>query len=434
MNIDLIHQHPLLAGASVCGVVVAVSCALLWFRKKCRFHVHVHGPHARVAKIIQKCPELMKEKKFWNATLFCTNKHVQTVWPNIVRRPVAVTYSREYLQLEDGGCLGLDWCLLSGEMPASQPAPSIDHQWLSDHPTIVNPRPPRHTGRDIDVDLKSTISCMADKETTKPIVLLIHGVTGGSRETYITHMVKQAHARGWDAIGLNMRGCGGTPLTSPIAYCAGSSDDLDLIVQYVHRNRPKSPLFAIGVSLGGNVLCKYLGETGKDSPLSAAVALACPFAPLTCIRDLHTRWFDRLIYSRLIAHRLVKFIEKHPALKANKAFATDKKKLITDVWDFDEHMTGPAFGFSGAEEYYTKVASVNGLDKVGIPLLAVNSRDDPLAPFLDEFWHATGDNTHVSMIETQIGGHVGWMQGWSPTTNANWGEVVAFQFLAASIC
>src|SRR5512134_2957192 len=109
-----------------------------------------------------------------------------------------------------------------------------------------------------------------------PLVVLFHGLEGSSRSHYALALMAEVARRGWRGVVVHFRGCGGEPNRLPRAYHSGDSAEVDWILR---RLRPRNPrLYAVGVSLGGNALLKWLGETGASAAevIERAAAVSAP--------------------------------------------------------------------------------------------------------------------------------------------------------------
>ncbi|ORX73874.1 hypothetical protein DL89DRAFT_211975, partial [Linderina pennispora] len=187
-----------------------------------------------------ECPSLADPElaKFVPSAML-PNTHLMTCFNSIkgqFQRVRLVKYERELINTEDGGTIGLDWSPPFSEMP----------------------------------------------EDDRPIVLLSHGLSGGSQEEYVQQTVKKLTSAPYNfrTVVVNFRGCAGVPLTTPVLYNAGFTSDYGFAVGHVQKRFPQSKLVGIGFSLGANLVTKFAGEQGESCPLKAVVAVCNPF-------DLH---------------------------------------------------------------------------------------------------------------------------------------------------
>src|SRR5262249_48886629 len=118
-----------------------------------------------------------------------------------------------------------------------------------------------------------------------PRVLVLHGLEGSASSLHTQGLAALIRDRGWNTTVLNFRSCARDPRhirrrlrnRRPRLYHSGETSDLDFVVRELVARDPRTPLYAIGFSLGGNVLLKWLGETGRSSPIVAAGAVSLPY-------------------------------------------------------------------------------------------------------------------------------------------------------------
>jgi len=287
--------------------------------------------------------------------------HLQTLWASLVRPWPAVETRRERVELPDGDFVDLDW---------------------------------------------------AKAESDGPIVLVIHGLEGSLRSRYAAGIMRALGGRGVQTVLMNLRGCSGEPNRLPRRYHSGETGDLATIVDLLQRRYPGRPLAAVGYSLGGNMLLKWLGETGAANPLSAAVAVSVPF-------DLE-RSSQRLGkgFSRLYAWALLRSLKESIAEKLDRfslPITPGQLRAVEDFWQFDDLVTAPLHGFDGARDYYQRSSSRHYLGGIGIPTLVLHSRDDPFL-YPDALPEQNELSDQVELELTRGGGHVGFVTGspWAP--------------------
>jgi len=342
--------------------------------------------------IHQLCPTLFQP---YHPTFWCFNNgHMQTIIGSKLRKRLPLPYHRELLDLADGGTVALDWCYSS---------PSNEH---------------RHSSKNAE----------SQSLPNKPIVIILHGVTGGSSESYVTQIVHAITTRcEWNTVVFNQRGCGNSKLTSPKMYCAAASWDLHEVIESLKKRFPTTPLLAIGFSMGANVLVKYLGEYGQQVPLVGAISVA---NPMDCAASGHQlmRGFSAKVYGKSILRRIWRYMERHrEMIIQSKDVDFTLKDKCTTVWDFDHHLTSKAFGYGTAENYYRVASSCRVISNVKIPLLCLNAEDDPIAP-AEVISTLSELPSNVVIVTTTTGGHIGWLEGLWPT-GANWADRACVEFL-----
>ncbi|WP_439860134.1 hydrolase [Pseudomonas sp. MBLB4136] len=311
--------------------------------------------------------------------------HLQTLWNPLCRKPASLRRRRERLWLADGDFLDLDW---HGPHSASA-----------------------------------------------PLVLVLHGLTGSSDSRYVVGLQLALAAQGWASVALNWRGCSGEPNLLPRGYHSGASEDLAETVRHLRAQRPQAPLYAVGYSLGGNVLLKHLGEAGGDSPLRGAVAVSVPFRLDQCA-DRIGQGFSR-VYQAHFMREMVAYVRSKQRLFADLGQADRLSTLerlgpldgMRTFWDFDGRITAPLHGFSDAQDYYQRSSSRYFLGRIHTPTLIIQAADDPFV-----FRHSLPEPSELAPgVQFELhahGGHVGFVDG-SPRRPGYYLERRIPQWLAA---
>lgn len=251
-----------------------------------------------------------------------------------------------------------------------------------------------------------------------PTLAILHGLEGGLHSTYVCGLIGEARARGWGAAALIWRTCDGRVPVAPRMYHSGETGDADFFLRRVVSERPGAPLHVIGVSLGANVLCKWLGEQGGAVPpqLQRAVAVSTPFDLAEGSLYL-ARGFSRVYtahFVRKLREKALRALERHRSLPVD----TELLNRARTFWEFDEAVTAPVHGFAGADDYYRRASSLPLLANVRVPTLLFSAVDDPFLPpsVLDRVREVARANPALAVDFTPRGGHVGWVSGapWAP--------------------
>jgi len=308
--------------------------------------------------------------------------HVQTLLARAFRRDEGPAYRRERLDTPDDDFLDLDW------MP--EPAPGA------------------------------------------PVALVLHGLEGSARRRYVRNVCTGLHARGVWPVALNFRACSGEPNRRPRMYHSGATGDVAHVLETLRKRHPRRSMGAMGVSLGGNILLKLLGERGEEGRelLQAAAVLSVPYDLDAGCRLLeaggmgsfYSWYFLRSLKSKVRAK--AKVLEAHLDLREVEAAPTLRR--------FDDLATAPLHGFESAAEYYRLCSSSRFLDTVRVPTLLIHSLDDPFLP-RDAIPRARMDaNPWLQPVVTERGGHVGFMEGppWSPRF---WADEEITRFLSDTL-
>lgn len=256
----------------------------------------------------------------------------------------------------------------------------------------------------IDLDWNTTSPIADDGH---PLVILFHGLEGSSQSHYARALMRALRAAGQPGVVVHFRGCSGELNRLPRAYHSGDSDEIDWILRHFRRTYATRPLHAVGVSLGGNALLKWLGEREDAAAriLQAAAAVSCPFDMSACGHQL-ARGINR-IYTLHFLRTLKRFagekLARHPGL-----FDERKMRRACTLYEFDDIVTAPLHGFAGATDYWRRASSKPWLGGIRVPTLLINARNDPFMPagILPERHQAS---KHVELAYTDEGGHVGFI-------------------------
>jgi predicted alpha/beta-fold hydrolase len=312
---------------------------------------------------------------FWPAW-WCRNGHLQTIWGPLFRRS-RLRLRRERITTDDGDFVDLDW---------------------------------------------------ADGPPGAPVLLALHGLEGSARSHYVGGLFHQVRARGWRGAALHFRSCSGEPNRLPRFYHSGDTADFDAVLRRLVEREPGVRLGVVGVSLGGNVLVKWLGERGPAAPgqLLAAVGISVPFDLAASARTLD-RGLHRLIYARnflrTMRQKVAEKARRHPGF-----VDTARVRRARTFAEYDRLVTAPLHGFADEVDYWVRASSGPYLPRVARPLLLLSARDDPLVP-------ATALPEPAALpacVRAEFlprGGHAGFVDGppWRP---ASWAERRAVAFLA----
>ena len=266
-------------------------------------------------------------------------------------------------------------------------------------------------------------------ENEAPLVLLLHGLEGSARSGYALQTYRTLRANGIAAVGLNFRSCSGELNRLPRLYHSGETGDVGFVVQMLSERYPGRRLGLVGVSLGGNVLLKYLGEAKEAARglVTAAVAVSVPFdlsAGADWLLRSGGRPYSRYLLRKLHAKLLVKRHSMPPVVDVERALAARNFR------EFDDAATAPLHGFADAEDYYQRSSSSRFLHGIRIPTLLLHSTDDPFLPPRCIPLQAVEANPHLDAVFTDRGGHIGFVEGSSPFRPVFWAEREATGFLA----
>ncbi|HET7402102.1 MAG TPA: hydrolase [Usitatibacter sp.] len=300
---------------------------------------------------------------------------------------------------------------------ALKPPPYVAPRWLRNphlqtvygsivaaapHPRLRRERWETPDGDFVDVDF-------LDGPAGSPWVQLFHGLEGSSRSPYARMLMAHAARRGWRGAVLNFRGCSGELNRLPRAYHSGDSDEAEWVLRRVKALAGASPLHAVGISLGGNVLAKWLGERGAAARavVDSAAAVSAPL-DLIAAADALERGL-----ARMYAHHFLASLKRHALGKLARfpgLFEAHAVRRSATLRQFDDVVTAPLHGFRDAEDYYRRASAKPLLPGVAVPLLVLNARDDPFLPA--QALPTEREVAPVVKLEfPSRGGHVGFVTG-----------------------
>jgi uncharacterized protein len=257
-----------------------------------------------------------------------------------------------------------------------------------------------------------------------PVLVLFHGLEGCSRSHYALAVMRAAADRGWRGLVAHFRGCSGEPNRLPRAYHSGDSDEGDWILRRLRARHPEGRLYAVGISLGGNMLAKWLGERGTDAQfVSAAASIGAPL-DLAAGDAALSRGFN-LVYTKVFLATL-----RGKALGKCQRFAgvasVEAIRASRDLYDFDNAYTAPVHGFRDTEDYWARASGKPHLAAVAVPHLVLNARNDPFVPAAS-LPRAAEVSRFVHLEQPEEGGHIGFARGPWPG-NLGWLPSRLFRF------
>ncbi len=241
-----------------------------------------------------------------------------------------------------------------------------------------------------------------------PHVVVLHGLEGSSQSGYVVAVLRGASERGWGGTALNFRSCSGEPNRLARSYHSGEFGDALAVMKHV-RARITGPLYAVGFSLGGNVLCRLLEETGDNSPAEAAAVMSAPYDLDACCYRLDGPGPFQLLYRE----RFLRTLKQKARAKLRRfpgAFDGKAMEAARTIRAFDDAVTAPLHGFRGATHYYNEASSGPKLHAIRRPTLLLSANDDPMlvAPVIPP---EASKNPHLTVLLTEQGGHVGFVSG-----------------------
>ena len=247
---------------------------------------------------------------------------------------------------------------------------------------------------------------------TRPIVTLFHGLAGSFDSPYIQGLMRALDKRGFASVLMHFRGCSKEENRLPRAYHSGDTADAKAWINHLHTNNPNTPLYAVGYSIGGNMLLKLLGEEGENTPLKSAVSVSAPIDLDICAKVIN-RGFSKLYQAHLLKALKVTLLKKYDKfdMKSLLNMSKEEVKKIKTIEEFDERYTAPINGFLSAADYYEKCSAKQFLKSIEIPTRIIHALDDPfmtpdVLPQTDEEMSSS-----ITLEVSKHGGHVGFVEG-----------------------
>lgn len=271
-----------------------------------------------------------------------------------------------------------------------------------------------------------------DGPLASPQLLVVHGLEGSSDRKYVRGFLSLAAQRGWRGVALNFRGCSGTPNRAPRLYHSGDTADLDWVIGELAKRDPGAPILPVGVSLGGNVLLKWLGEEGEHvaDAVVAAAAISTPY-DLAVAAEKMSRGVGRLythFFLRTLKQKALQKAEQYPDILDAAAIRRARN------WrQYDDAATAPLHGFRDAADYWQRSSSINFLDRIRRPVLLLSARDDPFIPESALPHEEVERSPWLHAEFTDRGGHAGFVAGAFPWRPVYWAERRAVEFLASFV-
>jgi uncharacterized protein len=306
------------------------------------------------------------------------NPHLNTLYPAIFRSVKGLELKRERLELTDGDFLDLDW---------------------------------------------------AGSKQSKRLLVAIHGLEGNARRPYMLGIMKRFVKEGFDAVGINMRGCSGKENRFLRTYHSGKSEDLGEVIEHVILGGQYEEVVLVGFSAGGNIVLKYLGEKGAAVPKQIKCAIA--FSAPCCLAGSCSRFEERgnAFYLWQFLYTLKRKVKNKIRLHPEEYVNWEAIRGAKFFEQFDDHFTAAVNGFADAKDYYKRASSIFVVDKITIPTLLVSAKDDSFLN-IDCFPIAQAERMSNFYLEMpDFGGHLGFMSpdvdGFLFTENRAWSFVQA---------
>lgn len=272
---------------------------------------------------------------------------------------------------------------------------------------------------------------LVTRDSAAPTVILVHGMSGSFDSGYMQGLSHKAFSCGWNAVLLSLYDTNqGKPL--PRIFHAGASEGLRLVIEAVAAKHRLQTLMICGVSLGGNILLKMLGELGESSQLDVkAAAAVSPLIDLTSswkVFDLPSNW----LYKRYYVNRLRELTLENSE-RVGSVVDLERLERVKSIKEFDEVVTVPLTGFDGVFDYYEQASSSPWLGQIRIPTFVVHSKDDPLLPSDPLRKRDVRENPFLLVHLTTEGGHVAFLERHRSDVDRSWAENRTIDFLKIAV-
>ncbi len=250
-----------------------------------------------------------------------------------------------------------------------------------------------------------------------PLVVLFHGLEGSSQSHYSLSLMHAVKGHGWNGVVVHFRGCSGEPNLLPRAYHSGDHEEIDWILRRLREENAGRKIHAAGVSLGGNALLKWLGESGEKARevIDAAAAVSAPI-DVTASGNALGRGFNSAYtreFMKTLREKILDKLEVHPGIVDRNALLAAK-----NLREFDDVYTAPIHGFRDTDDYWERASSRRGLASIRVRTLILNAKNDPFLPA--KSLPAMEDvSDSVTLEFPDEGGHVGFVSGAFPG-NLDW--------------
>lgn len=324
---------------------------------------------------------MLKTSEFVPA-FWLRNAHAQTVFASKFRHMPTLEIEPERIELDDGDFLDLSWL------------------------------PGRETGA-----------------AERPVVIVLHGLNGSLESKYARGLLQQVQMGGARGALMHFRGAA-LPNRLPRTYHSGDTSDFADVVERIRARFPQAPIAAVGYSLGGNVLIKYLGEQGNHSPLTCAVAVSVPYDLKACAYAVQQG--VKRVYQKHLINGMREMIEAKAESMDYPVPLPENLNSLRDFPAFDNAVTAPLNGFRDAEDYYAKASSGPYLARVETSTLVIHARDDPfMTPDIVPSEQHIPNSVRFELSEH--GGHVGFVSAGRYGEPVYWLEQRIPEYLASAL-
>jgi len=327
--------------------------------------------------LLSTCNSLSQD--YW-PTWWCHNQHLSTILGYAIKRHLNLDYEREEIDLVDGAKLYLDF--------------------------FKNQNEP--------------------KDTT--ILLIVPGLNGSSHSSYIQILISAAHRHGFQCYVKNPRGTQDVKFDR-VKFNTSHTDDLRSVINHLRKIYPTSKLFVCGFSYGANMLCKYLGEEGNNTTVTAGISVSNPFSFLKTVEMITEKKVYNYLFTKDTKKTVYQAMSLYEDLEGVTLEDIDGCQSLRDI---DDKFTKLAYGYETVDEYYEKASCANDIQNIKTPILLINARDDPLVSETALPIEDCLKNENTILCILQKGGHLGFLEGHWPR-GESWLDRVIIEYLNSMI-
>jgi predicted alpha/beta-fold hydrolase len=244
----------------------------------------------------------------------------------------------------------------------------------------------------------------AGNRTDAPVIVIVHGLEGSSDSDYARGVAEAAFKRGYNAIRINQRNCGGSESLTPTLYNSGMSADYRAVCEELAEHDGFKEIFFVGYSMGGNLVLKMGGEYREAFPKALrGICAVCPALDLAACANALERW-DNYFYQRHFVTGLLQRY-KRKAASMPQRYRQNGFASVRTVRQFDDAVTAPNFGYRNAEEYYETASAKRVLKYLSVPTLLITAKDDPFVPYSSILAAGAEKNPVITLVAPKHGGH-----------------------------
>ncbi|CEP61879.1 YheT family hydrolase LALA0_S04e02762g [Lachancea lanzarotensis] len=386
--------------------------------------------------ITEKVPGLSDQTKFELHPALFTG-YLQTLYLGAAdfSKSFPVFYGRETVKFSDGGICTADWVMKDWEskydLKIDSKGSRFDSKKFNADEVATHPEswPRLHPRTRFLTEHEKTEA----HQSEKPLVVVIHGLAGGSHEPIIrclTRDLSRTSDEKFDVVVLNCRGCARSKITTRKLFYALFTNDIREFLKREKERHPTRKIYAVGFSFGGTLLGNYLGEEGENTPVEAAAFLSTPWDLYQSSLKMNGDWWSRTLFSKSIAQFLTRLVKVNlaelefkegdekpiePPTPKNPSFCDFTKENLkkahgfNSTLEFDNMFTAPCLGFKNAHDYYKACGSIHELPNVRIPTLIINSKDDPVVGEDSIPYSTVRENSNLTLCVTDLGGHLAYL-------------------------